>query len=140
MPLPILPFLMAIPAAATIIHDLFGERPSDNTQKFQELLDLTEVHLSEIQELRLIAEKKLAVAEDRLVQCQTNLAVAGDRLAEAQKKRGWWPWSKGWTELPLHQIPTAYTTPLLLFCGLWLRLWSIGVLTSMRGTRFLPAL
>ena len=100
MPLPILPFLMAIPAAATIIHDLFGERPSDNTQtdntqKFQELLDLTEVHLSEIQELRLIAEKKLAVAEDRLVQCQTNLTVAEDRLAEAQKKRGWWPWSKG---------------------------------------------
>ena len=92
MPLPILPILMAMPAAAKIIHDLFGERTSDNTQtdntqKFQELLELTEVHLREVQERWLIAERKLAVAEDRLVQCQTNLAVAEDRLAEAQKKR-----------------------------------------------------
>ena len=109
LPLPILPILMAMPAAAKIIHDLFGERPSDNTQKFQELLDLTEVHLSEIQELRLIAEKQLAVAEDGLADAQRKLAVTEDgladaqrklavtedRLAEAQKKRGWWPWSKG---------------------------------------------
>jgi uncharacterized protein YcaQ len=62
------------------MHDLFGERSADNTQKFRELLELTEAHLGEIQELRLNAEKKLAVVEDR--------------LAEAQKKRGWWPWSK----------------------------------------------
>ena len=33
MPLPILPILMAIPAAAGIIHDLFGEKSADNTQK-----------------------------------------------------------------------------------------------------------
>ena len=80
MPLPILPILTAIPAIATVMHDLFGERSADNTQKFRELLELTEAHLGEIQELRLNAEKKLAVVEDR--------------LAEAQKKRGWWPWSK----------------------------------------------
>ena len=85
MPLPILPILMAIPPIASIIHDLFGERPADNThtdntQKVRELLELTEVHLREVQERWVTAERKLAVAEDR--------------LAEAQKKRGWWPWSK----------------------------------------------
>ena len=63
MPLPILPILMAIPAAAGIIHDLFGEKSADNTQKVLELLELAEGRLAKMQARLTDAEKKLAECE-----------------------------------------------------------------------------
>ena len=85
MPLPILPILTALsPFVAKMVHDLIREsdreRGTGASQQWLEALELVEGRLAEIQERWLIAERKLAVAEDR--------------LAEAQKKRGWWPWSK----------------------------------------------
>ena len=63
MPLPILPILMAMPAAAKIIHALFAERPADNTQKVLELLELAEGRLATMQARLTDAEKKLAECE-----------------------------------------------------------------------------
>ena len=90
MPLPILPILTALsPLVAKMIHEVIREsdratsRESETaaSQQRQEAFKLIEERLAELQERWITAERKLAVAEDR--------------LAEAQKKRGWWPWSKG---------------------------------------------
>ena len=80
-PLPILPILMAMPAVAKIIHDLFGENKEDaHSQQMRALLEMAEGRLAEMQAQLVEAEKRCAVAEAR--------------LDEARKKRGWWPWSR----------------------------------------------
>ena len=90
MPLPILPILTALsPLVAKVIHEVIREsdratsRASEIAarQQRQEAFEMIEGRLAELQELWVTAERKLAVAEDR--------------LAEAQKKRSWWPWSRG---------------------------------------------
>ena len=89
-PLPILPILTALsPLVAKMIHEVFRESDRANNRESEtvasqqrgEAFKLIEERIAELQELWITAERKLAVAEDR--------------LAEAQKKRGWWPWSKG---------------------------------------------
>ena len=113
MALPILPILLAMPAAARIIHDIFGENKEDaHTQQMRALLKMAEGRLAEMQAQLVEAEKRCAVAEAISTEKQAQLDACGKRcavaearldesrkaaearLGEARKKRGWWPWSR----------------------------------------------
>ena len=105
MPLPILPILMAIPAAASIIHDLWANRPVEErpprdmaqVQKLLELADTqlagakaqvaaTEERLTRIQEQAATAEARVTTAEAQLAKAQGQVATAEARATEMQAR------------------------------------------------------
>ena len=84
MALPIMPILLAIPAAAGIIHDLFGGRDTTDKQKFQQLLELAETRLRESQEEMADVQKKYLVAETRLDEVRAKLVDAEEKRTVAE--------------------------------------------------------
>ena len=86
MAIPILPILTAIPAAASIIHDVFGDRPASDAQKVLELLELAEGRLDEMQRQLLDYDKKLREMRTQLFIAEQKRIVAEERLAEVEKR------------------------------------------------------